>query len=74
MLFRSRGKESNDLIKKYGYSHESILKFNRLGVYFLHDHITENIEVTESGFDVTAIDDVISEQNSKSEEVYFSLF
>ena len=74
IMLGKRGKESNDLIKKYDYSHESILKFNRLGVYFLHDHITENIEVTESGFDVTAIDDVISEQNSKSEDVYFSLF
>lgn len=74
IMLGKRGKESIDLIKKYGYSHESILKFNRLGVYFLHDHITENIQVTESGFDVTAIDDVISEQNSKSEDVYFSLF
>lgn len=74
IMLGKRGKESTDLIKKYDYSHESILKFNRLGVYFLHDHITENIEVTESGFDVTAIDDVISEQNSKSEDVYFSLF
>ena len=74
IMLGKRGKESNDLIKKYDYSHDSILKFNRLGVYFLHDHITENIEVTESGFDVTAIDDVISEQNSKSEDVYFSLF
>ena len=74
IMLGKRGKESNDLIKKYHYRHDSILKFNRLGVYFLHDHITENIEVTESGFDVIAIDDVISEQNSKSEDVYFSLF
>jgi predicted ATP-dependent endonuclease of OLD family len=74
IMLGKRGKESIDLIKKYEYSYDSILKFNRLGVYFLHDHITDDIEVTESGFDVTAIDDVISEQNSKSEDVYFSLF
>jgi hypothetical protein len=51
-----------------------VLNKNNVDAYYFSGNKTEQIEVTETGFEVEAIDDTISLQNNAMNEIKWTLF
>lgn len=60
--------------KKYQLSDDSLLAPEQVGAILFHYNSRKcvKIDVTESGFEVETIDDVINELNERSEDLYFN--
>ena len=76
MLYQ-KSEQAKELLLKYqdiGYNDEVTLNPERVGVNTFGKGTIEASNVTEQGFDVSSIDDVIIKQNNIAEDIYFSLF
>jgi len=69
-------KQVTDLMKKYGYTDNQLLKPKQVGAYVFHENCqhSQNIKVNETGFEIETIDEVVKMVNESSREIYFTLF
>ena len=73
MLMLSSIKENPS---KYGYTEDEVLKKEQINPYnLMHDEklgkvVSKPIEITNTGFDVNLIDEVIAMQNEKAQDIY----
>ena len=77
IMLHKDSKEAKRLRIKYGtigYTSNSTLNFERVGINLFKDGTIIELPSTESGFEVPMFDEVIDAQNSISEEIFFSLF
>jgi len=75
MLTQANEKTAH-LIKKYGYTTNQLLHPNQVGGYLFKNnhHCPQSIEVTEMGLGIETIDQVVTELNESSQEIYLNLF
>lgn len=78
MLFNASKKMGTRLLKEMGYSKDLFLNPDELGAYLFtygenNNVDVQSIEVTDSGFEVSTIDDTISKLNEISETLYYEL-
>jgi len=76
MMLNTQGSEKlvNKLMKKYSYTPEMLLDFNKVGAYLFSNNTVEQLPVTNSGFEVSTIDNEINLLNNSAREIYFTLF
>lgn len=74
IMLKSGGEKAEYLIGKYGYEEKQLIDYQRVGAYLFNHRKNISLEVTETGFEVGTIDEVINELNNASEEIYFTLF
>jgi ABC-type cobalamin/Fe3+-siderophores transport system ATPase subunit len=76
IMLTSSNEKSAELMKKYGYSKNQLLKPEQIGALLFKENCKspEKIEVTETGLEIETIDNVIKALNQSSQEVYLSLF
>ena len=76
IMLYSQFPKSDELMNKYGYTKNEILSPDQVGVY-LFDKQSGNVNtvtVSETGFEVATIDNVIHQQNQASQEIYYTLY
>jgi len=68
-------KQANQFMKKYHYAKDELLYPHQIGVYFFDAQSRKStvLEVSETGFEVSSIDQIINQQNQSSQELYFTL-
>jgi predicted ATPase len=71
-LIMLRGKPN--FAKKYNYAYDTLLPHNKVGAILFHYNTRKsiNLEVTETGFEVETIDNVINELNERSQDLFFN--
>ncbi len=74
IMLKSGGEKAEYLANKYGYEEKQLIDYQRVGAYLFNHNKNISLEVTETGFEVNTIDEVINELNNASEEIYFTLF
>jgi hypothetical protein len=76
IMLTTPNKKSAELKKKYGYHENQLLKPTQIeALLFRKDHqIPTKITITETGFEIATIDQVIAKLNQSSQDVYFNLF
>jgi len=69
--------EFEEIANEYGYTVDNKLNPEEIGAYlfkYKKNNVTaKELEITEDGFEVETIDDIINELNSRSQELYFRL-
>lgn len=60
--------------KKYNYSDDTLLNHSKVGAILFHYNTRKSValEVTETGFEVETIDNVINELNERSQDLFFN--
>jgi predicted ATPase len=76
IMLTSPNKKAAELKEKYGYHENQLLKPTQIeALLFSKDHqIPTKIAITETGFEIATIDQVIAKLNQSSQDVYFNLF
>lgn len=74
IMLDNKNVETQLLLKKYDYSETEVLNKNNVDAYYFSGSKTDKIEVTETGFEVEAIDDTIALQNKATSEIKWTLF
>ena len=67
-------KNKPSFTKKYSYDDDTILDHQKVGAILFHYNTRKstNLEVTQTGFEVETIDNVINELNERSEDLFFN--
>lgn len=67
-------REKPSFVKKYNYEENLSLDYNKVGAILFHYNTRKclNLEVTETGFEVETIDNVINDLNERSQDLYFN--
>ncbi|WP_169704609.1 AAA family ATPase [Runella slithyformis] len=74
IMLHSGGDKAKELISKYEYKDYQLLDYNRVGSYLFKTNKNVSLEMSETGFEVSTIDEEINKLNRTSEDIYFSLF
>jgi energy-coupling factor transporter ATP-binding protein EcfA2 len=77
IMLNDSGEKSLSLRKKYlqiGYDSNSVLDFKKIGINIFQNGSIDQADVTNSGFEISMIDDAIEAQNEISRDIYFTLF
>ncbi|MFT6150181.1 MAG: putative ATPase, partial [Saprospiraceae bacterium] len=77
MIMLSKAKGNNeDLIEKLGFRGDELLKPEQVQalLFTLDSRKPTDIEITEEGFEVATINDVIEKQDNDMETIYYELF
>ena len=63
-----------EFVKKYNYSEDTFLDYNKVGAVLFHynSRKCENLDVTNTGFEVETIDSVINELNERSLDLFLN--
>lgn len=64
------GKEA--LVERYNYDEKAFLPKDKIKVYAFQNQTIEEVKITEEGFDLQKIDEVISDMAQRSDDIYFS--
>jgi predicted ATP-dependent endonuclease of OLD family len=62
------------LLKQYKYADNELLDFNKVGAYFFDSNKNIEIEVTNTGFEVSTIDIATIKQNEASQDIFLKLY
>ena len=75
MLSSANGNQE-ELLKGLGYNKNQLLKHNQVEAHLftLAKSKPEKIEIDETGFSVTTIDEVIEQLDNDTEKIYYELF
>ena len=75
MLSKAKG-NNEDLIEKLGFRGDELLKPEQVQalLFTLDSRKPTDIEITEEGFEVATINDVIEKQDNDMETIYYELF
>lgn len=67
-------KSKPNFAKKYNYEDDTLLTHQKVGAILFHYNTRKstNLEVSETGFEVETIDNVINELNERSEDLFFN--
>jgi energy-coupling factor transporter ATP-binding protein EcfA2 len=67
-------KSKPNFAKKYNYSEDTLLNHSKVGAILFHYNTRKSsaLEVTETGFEVETIDNVINELNERSQDLFFN--
>lgn len=60
------------LIERYDYDEKSFLPKDKIKVYAFQNQTIEEVEITDEGFDLDKIDEVISDMAQRSDNIRFS--
>jgi ABC-type multidrug transport system ATPase subunit len=76
IMLTQPSEKTADLIKKYGYMTNQLINPTQIAGYlFKNNHsCPQSIEITEMGLGIETIDQVVTELNKSSQEIYLSLF
>jgi ABC-type Mn2+/Zn2+ transport system ATPase subunit len=81
IMLSKEDKETGSLIRKYGYSRNQVIKPGRVEALLFRKEKTshgkikaETIDVSETGFEIETIDEVVKDLNESSQDIYFTLF
>jgi predicted ATP-binding protein involved in virulence len=66
--------EAKALIEDLGYDPEAVLTGEQMGVYLVNEGACRNIPVDETGFEIATIDQVASDLNRDTQEIFSRLF
>lgn len=75
MLSSANGNQE-ELLKSLGYNKNQLLKNSQVEAHLftLAKSKPEKIEIDETGFSVTTIDEVIEQLDNDTEKIYYELF
>ena len=67
-------KSKPNFAKKYNYADDTLLTHSKVGAILFHYNTRKSVslEVTETGFEVETIDNVINELNERSQDLFFN--
>ena len=67
-------KSKPNFVKKYNYVEDTLLTHSKIGAILFHFNTRKSValEVTETGFEVETIDNVINELNERSQDLFFN--
>ena len=74
IMLYPENEKSQALIDRHGFDRDATLDPENVGVYLFQDNTGEQLLVTETGFEVSSIDEAITRQTAISEDIYFELF
>lgn len=74
IMLSKKHKETNKLLNEFGYSKKEILEKNNVGAYYFDNNKVDELEVSETGFEVLSIDETIEIQNKIANNLFFKLF
>ncbi|MDI9862997.1 AAA family ATPase [Flectobacillus sp. DC10W] len=73
IMLGNQDERKHELVERYHYDLKSALNQTDIAVYSINKHILQSQPVTQSGFNIEQIDDVINAQNQVIEDIYFTL-
>ena len=65
---------ADKLTKQYKYAQDELLDYNKVGAYFFDNNKNTEIEVTNTGFEVSTIDRATIKQNEASQDIFLKLY
>lgn len=65
---------ADKLTKQYKYAQDELLDYNKVGAYFFDNNKNTEIEVTNTGFEVSTIDSATIKQNEASQDIFLKLY
>ena len=76
IMLSKKSRKTAGLRKKYGYTKEQVLQPQQVGAYLFKrgEPGPQSIEITETGLEISTIDEVVADLNQSSQDIYFSLF
>lgn len=77
-LIMASSLNNEDLISKHGYTNDILVNKDDVNVYYFQYKTKKNVDVkavdvTDTGFAISSIDDTIDKQNRIAEDLYFNL-
>jgi hypothetical protein len=77
-MLSSSDSSITDIKNKYGFKDDEFIKLEDIDVHFFNykqktQANVDSITVTEYGFDIPSIDNVIEKQNELSNDLYYTL-
>ena len=81
IMLSKEDQQTNELMHKFGYSKNQLIKPGQVEAILFKSKTNnekgikaETIEVSETGFEIETIDNVVKNLNESSQEIYFTLF
>jgi len=74
IMLSKQSAQIDDLIEKFKISKEEKISSSKVGVYFFNNNKAAKINVSDTGFDATTIDETILDQNQALNEIRWTLF
>ncbi|MEZ5670973.1 MAG: AAA family ATPase [Thiotrichaceae bacterium] len=76
IMLSKKSRKTAGLRKKYGYTKEQVLQPQQVGAYLFKrgEPGPKSIEVSETGLEISTIDEVVADLNQSSQNIYFCLF
>ncbi len=76
VMLSSPNRKSAELKEKYGYNENQLLKPVQIETFLfrIDSKAPAKITISETGFEIATIDNVIAKMNQSSQDVYFNLF
>jgi len=76
IMLSKKSHKTAGLRKKYGYTQAQVLQPQQVGAYLFKrgEPSLKSIEITETGLEISTIDEVVADLNQSSQDIYFSLF
>jgi len=76
IMLSKKSRKTAGLRKKYGYTQAQVLQPQQVGAYLFKrgEPSPISIEVSETGLEISTIDEVVADLNQSSQDIYFSLF
>jgi predicted ATP-dependent endonuclease of OLD family len=74
IMFSKKHSSTENLMTELGYSKNETLKKEDVSAYYFDKGLVSELEVSETGFEVSSIDETIEKQNEILNKLYFSLF
>lgn len=76
IMLSKKSRKTAGLRKKYGYTQAQVLQPQQVGAYLFKrgEPSPKSIEITETGLEISTIDEVVADLNQSSQDIYFNLF
>ena len=74
IMMSKKHKDTNKIIKEFNYQKNEILYKENVCAYFFDKNDVVELELDETGFEVTSIDETIEIQNKITNNLFFKLF
>jgi predicted ATPase len=74
IMLKNDNPKAKKLAKKLKHSEDELLDYHKVSVYMFENHTITPAEITQTGFDVRAIDEQIIKQGNESRLIYETLY
>ena len=73
IMLSNEFKEKENIMNKYKYSNNEILKPSDVNLYLIENHTTNKIKINKDGMNLEIFDKIILDQNEACDSIYYAL-